>query len=164
MADCYTSTLVDHLNGAEPLIVYMAVGVVSEAGSCCARNTTAGGNVTLDRAGQCCSQGLDACGVCGGDGLTVDFTGLCCNDAIDASGLCCAAPHIVDDFGVCGGNSSTGVIVLDLDMLSNSVAGMLLCQLVMLCNFGTTGSHTNCSSIDSIMPYLGLCQLSGKPV
>ena len=94
---------------------------MSEAGSCCATNPSA--NVTLDRAGQCCSEGLDACGVCGGDGLTLDFTGVCCNGAIDASGLCCAAPNVVDDFGVCGGNSSTGVIVLELDVLSSSVAG-----------------------------------------
>ncbi|KAL3160933.1 disintegrin and metalloproteinase with thrombospondin motifs [Trebouxia sp. C0009 RCD-2024] len=97
-------------------------GVVSEAGSCCATNPAA--NVTLDRAGQCCSEGLDACGVCGGDGLTLDFTGVCCNGAIDASGLCCATPNVVDDFGVCGGNSSTGVIVLDMDVLSSSVAGL----------------------------------------
>ena len=124
---------------------------MSEAGSCCARNTTAGGNVTLDRAGQCCSQGLDACGLCGGDGLTVDFTGVCCNGAIDASGLCCAAPHVVDDFGVCGGNSSTGVIVLDLDMLSTSVAGMLPCQKVTLGSFGTATKRTS----PSIMPKSG---------
>lgn len=96
-------------------------GVVSEAGSCCAANPSA--NVTLDRKGQCCSETLDACGVCGGDGLTLDFTGVCCNGAIDASGLCCASPNVVDDFGVCGGNSSTGLIVLDLDVLSSSVAG-----------------------------------------
>lgn len=109
-------------------------GVVSEAGSCCALNSTAGANVTLDRAGQRCSQGLDACGVCGGDGLTVDFTGVCCNGAIDASGLCCAAPHLVDDFGVCGGNSSTGVIVLDLDVLSSTVSGNWLAWQNYLAN------------------------------
>ena len=97
--------------------------MVSDAGSCCAVNATAGANVTLDRAGNCCSQGLDACGVCGGDGVVVDFTGNCCNGALDASGLCCVQPHIVDDFGVCAGNSSTGVIVLDLNMLSSSVSG-----------------------------------------
>lgn len=102
----------------------MYAGVVSEAGSCCATNPAA--NVTLDRAGQCCSEGLDACGVCGGDGLTLDFTGVCCNGAVDASGLCCATPNVVDDFGVCGGNSSTGVIVLDMDVLSSSIAGALL--------------------------------------
>lgn len=114
-------------NNSKAGLVY--AGVVSEAGSCCATNPSA--NVTLDRAGQCCSEGLDACGVCGGDGLTLDFTGVCCNGAIDASGLCCAAPNIVDDFGVCGGNSSTGVIVLDLDVLSSSVAGgVLLLALV----------------------------------
>lgn len=99
-------------------------GVVSEAGSCCAANSSA--NVTLDRAGQCCSEALDACGVCGGDGLTMDFTGVCCNGAIDASGLCCASPNVVDDFGVCGGNSSTGIILMDLDVLSSSVAGALV--------------------------------------
>ncbi|KAA6429297.1 MAG: type 1 repeat-containing [Trebouxia sp. A1-2] len=99
-------------------------GVVSDAGTCCALNTTAGANVTLDRAGQCCSQGLDACGVCGGNGLIIDFTGTCCNGALDASGLCCALPHVVDDFGVCAGNSSTGVIVLDLNVLSSNVTGL----------------------------------------
>ncbi|DBA94822.1 TPA: A disintegrin and metalloproteinase with thrombospondin motifs [Trebouxia sp. C0004] len=99
-------------------------GIVSDAGTCCAMNTTAGAHVTLDRAGQCCSQGLDACGVCGGNGLTVDFTGTCCNGALDASGLCCALPHAVDDFGVCAGNSSTGVIVLDLNVLSSNVTGL----------------------------------------
>ena len=98
-------------------------GVVSELGSCCAVNSTAGATVTLDRAGNCCSQGLDACGVCGGDGVVVDFTGNCCNGALDASGLCCAQPHVVDEFGVCAGNSSTGVIVLDVNMLSSSVSG-----------------------------------------
>ena len=98
-------------------------GIVSDAGACCAKNSTAGANVTLDRAGQCCSQGLDVCGVCGGNGLSIDFTGTCCNGAIDASGLCCALPHVVDDFGVCAGNSSTGVIALNLNVLSNSVAG-----------------------------------------
>lgn len=98
-------------------------GVVSEAGRCCAANPSA--NATLDRAGQCCSEALDACGVCGGDGLTMDFTGVCCDGAIDASGLCCASPNVVDDFGVCGGNSSTGSIVLDLDVLSSSVAGAI---------------------------------------
>ena len=55
--------------------------------------------------------------------MVVDFTGNCCNGALDASGLCCVQPHIVDDFGVCAGNSSTGVIVLDLNMLSSSVSG-----------------------------------------
>lgn len=98
-------------------------GVVSELGSCCPVNSTAGANVTLDRAGNCCSRGLDVCGVCGGDGMVVDFTGNCCNGALDASGLCCAQPHVVDDFGVCAGNSSTGVIVLDLNVLSAAVAG-----------------------------------------
>lgn len=96
-------------------------GVVSEAGSCCSATPTA--NVTLDRAGQCCSEALDACGVCGGDGLTMDFTGACCTGAVDASGLCCASPNVVDDFGVCGGNSSTGVILLDMDVLSATVTG-----------------------------------------
>jgi hypothetical protein len=104
----------------------IAPGVVSDAGTCCAMNTTAGASVTLDRAGQCCSQGLDACGVCGGNGLTIDFTGTCCNGALDASGLCCALPHVVDDFGVCAGNSSTGVIVLDLTVLSSNVTGELV--------------------------------------
>lgn len=101
----------------------MSAGVVSDAGTCCAMNTTAGANVTLDRAGQCCSQGLDVCGVCGGNGLSIDFTGTCCNGGIDASGLCCALPHVVDDFGVCAGNSSTGVIVLELDVLSTTLEG-----------------------------------------
>ncbi len=95
-------------------------------------NTTAGANVTLDRAGQCCSEGLDACGVCGGNGLTIDFTGTCCNGAVDASGLCCALPHVVDDFGVCAGNSSTGVIVLNLDVLSTTLAGQQKALLVCL--------------------------------
>ena len=99
-------------------------GVVSDAGVCCSTNTTAGANVTLDRAGQCCSSGLDACGVCGGSGLTIDFTGTCCKGALDASGLCCASPHVVDDFGVCAGNSSTGVIVLDLNVLSTNLTGV----------------------------------------
>lgn len=104
-------------------------GVVSELGSCCAVNTTAGATVTLDRAGSCCSQGLDACGVCGGDGVVVDFTGNCCNGALDASGLCCAQPHVVDEFGVCAGNSSTGVIVLDLSVLSSAVSGKEYCYV-----------------------------------
>lgn len=109
-------------------------GVVSEAGSCCAAGPSA--NMTLDREGQCCSETLDACGVCGGDGLTLDFTGVCCNGAIDASGLCCASPNVVDDFGVCGGNSSTGVIVLDLDVLSSSVAGAWVAATLLLTSCG----------------------------
>ncbi len=96
--------------------------------------------MTLDRAGQCCSQGLDACGVCGGTGLTIDFTGTCCNGALDASGLCCASPHVVDDFGVCAGNSSTGVIVLDLNVLSSNVTGELVSCGLYLSNRMAVGA------------------------
>ena len=32
-------------------------------------------------------------------------------------------PVQVDDFGVCGGNSSTGSIVLDLDMVADAWPG-----------------------------------------
>ncbi|KAK9816877.1 hypothetical protein WJX72_006446 [[Myrmecia] bisecta] len=107
-----------------------ASGVVDKKGSCCASgvvdNTGAccGDKASLDRNGQCCSQKLDACGMCGGDGLIIDFVGTCCNGVIDAGGLCCAKPHVVDEFGVCGGNSSTGILVLDIDVVTDVTQGL----------------------------------------
>lgn len=70
--------------------------------------------------------------MCGGDGKVIDFVGTCCNGALDASGLCCAQPNHVDDFGVCGGNSTSGNILLDLNVVTSLGSGG--CLVWLLCS------------------------------
>lgn len=87
-------------------------GVVSESEGCCAASPR--GLLTLDRNGACCAGHLDACGICNGNGTAVDVGGACCTGSLDAGGRCCKPPAALDDFGVCGGNSSTGLLQLQL--------------------------------------------------
>ena len=77
---------------------------------------------TLDRAGACCPTKLDAAGVCAGPSSIVDIVGAGCGGALDAGGRCCTVPSFVDDFGVCNGNSSSGLLVLDINVLTAVLA------------------------------------------
>lgn len=74
-------------------------GLVNVRGECCPQGDR------LDADGECCSQSIDVCGVCGGTGLFIDMQGTCCTVA-DANGVCCRSGN-VDECGVCNGLGNT---------------------------------------------------------
>lgn len=83
-------------------------GLVDVNGSCCEKGQQLDGN------GECCSQKLDACGVCGGNGAFVDMQGSCCKVA-DANGICCPS-GLVDECGVCDGTGNSCSVKIETEI------------------------------------------------
>lgn len=50
-------------------------GVVSTTGVCCNAEE---GQPGIDKDGNCCYNGVDGCGICGGTGALLDSSGTCC--------------------------------------------------------------------------------------
>ena len=87
--------------------------------------------------------GVDACGVCGGDGVVVDVSGVCCSWPLSPSGVCCEG--MLDSCGVCGGtNDCDAVVTVSLPSSANasSVAGALGLSAGSVVNY-TVVSHTS---------------------
>ena len=49
-------------------------GLVGKFGACCLA-WSGGGPPQLDRDGECCGSGIDACGACGGNATVIDVAG-----------------------------------------------------------------------------------------
>ena len=81
------------------------------------------GGTVLDGDGECCSESLDACGVCGGLGQFLDMEGSCCAVA-DANGVCCPS-GLVDECGVCNGvgNSCAIELATEVQVPSSLIQG-----------------------------------------
>eukprot|EP00890_Picochlorum_soloecismus_P002198 jgi/Picsp_1/297/NSC_00296-R1_cre-gon-1 protein len=84
-------------------------GSVDLEGNCCADK-----DAEIDDLGACCSQGVDACGICGGKAKFIDIQGTCC-ETIDADGVCCDSGEL-DECGVCNGIGDTCNIILGVKM------------------------------------------------
>jgi len=84
-------------------------GSVDLEGNCCEDK-----GAEIDDLGTCCSQGVDACGVCGGTAKFIDIQGTCC-EIVDADGVCCDSGDL-DECGVCNGTGDTCNIVLGVKM------------------------------------------------
>ena len=93
-------------------------GLVNVRGECCSM-----GGTVLDGDGECCSESLDACGVCGGLGQFLDMEGSCCAVA-DANGVCCPS-GLVDECGVCNGvgNSCAIELATEVQVPSSLIQG-----------------------------------------
>ncbi|KXZ46510.1 hypothetical protein GPECTOR_43g947 [Gonium pectorale] len=113
-------------------------GILDRAGACCASGLLAtdgnccgadvGGTAptvpassaathstrwALDGEGRCCSQQLDACGVCGGSAVALDVQGFCCRTLLDQYGRCCRSGRL-DECGVCDGDGTSCAVRMQL--------------------------------------------------